>query len=104
MPGKGRPFEKGNKASPGRPKSNLTRLLGEFLEKKCPGDVQKRSYEQLLVERLVTKAIKDGDQDLFEFIWARREGKIPMAESDLMEIGGNITVKVVNYGNKETVK
>lgn len=77
MPGRGRPFEKGNKASTGRPRSNLTRLLGEFLEKTIPGDPNKRSYEEVLVERLVTEAIKTGDRDLFEFIWNRREGKVP---------------------------
>lgn len=66
-------FKKGVSGNPsGRVKSNLNKLLSEYVQIEDPSTRKKR--EQLLVEQLVALALT-GDLDALEFIWDRLEGK-----------------------------
>ena len=75
----------GHCANPtGRPKSNLNKLLSQYMLRKPKG--LNKTYGEMLVQRLLKLAIEDGDQQAIEYIWERLEGKIPQAVD--MQTGG----------------
>jgi len=73
---KGR-FIKGIAPNPkGRPKGSglsITSLVKKELEK-CPEGEDKKTYADLIVKRILSKAIKDGDTRMIEKIWAYMDG------------------------------
>ena len=72
---RGKPWAKGVSGNPsGRPKSNLNRLLSEFVAKKATVLGRRETYEQLMVQQVVALALK-GDKDMLTFVWDRLEGK-----------------------------
>ena len=65
-------FQKGKSGNPsGRPKSNLGKLLSEYLQRVEGG----KRLEQKIVEK-VCELAKKGDKDIIKFIWERLEGKV----------------------------
>lgn len=67
-------FVKGKSGNPGgRPKSQLTKILAEYMEQ--VDLVSKKKHEQLIVEKVVRLA-EEGDMDAINFVFDRLEGKV----------------------------
>ena len=68
-----RSFQKGVCGNPGgRPKSDLTKLLSQFVQAKPEGG--KEAWKALIIKRVVALAVQ-GDMEAVKFIWDRLEGK-----------------------------
>lgn len=69
-------FKKGN---PGRPKGsqNLTTLVRKALKKIAKEQGSKQSYEKLLVQRILQKAIGEGDPKMIRLLWNYLDGMPP---------------------------
>lgn len=68
-------FVKGNVLGKGRPKGSIsitTEIKREL--KKCPPG-EKRTYLQLFIKRIISLAIRDGDERMIALIWAYIDGK-----------------------------
>lgn len=73
-------YKPGTSGNPGgRPKSELNKVLSQYLGKTSP---KGKTYTELLVARLLELAISQGNIDAIEFIWDRLEGK-PVQSVDL---------------------
>ena len=67
------PFKKGQSGNPsGRPKSDLTKLLSQFVQKTPDGG--KEPWKHLIIKRIIALAVQ-GDMEAVKFIWDRLEGK-----------------------------
>lgn len=67
-------FKKGVSGNPtGRPKSDLNKVLSEYMLKKNDNG---KTYTEMLVARVLDLALSRGDMDAIEFIWDRLEGKV----------------------------
>lgn len=75
-------FKKGNPGG-GRPKGtfSITALVKEELQR-CPDIKDKQTYADLIIKRIMSKAIKDGDGRMIERIWAYMDG-LPKETRDL---------------------
>ena len=81
-----RSFPKGIGGNPGgRPKSNLNKLLSQFVMKKPEGG--KEAWQALIVKRVVALAVQ-GDMEAVKFIWDRLEGKTALS----VAISGSVGV------------
>ncbi len=91
------PFSKGDKNinRNGRPPGSLsiTALVKEALLKKSNGEDGK-SFVQQFVEKLLTKAIKDGDNPTQKLIWNYIDG-LPKESLDITSLGEKIAG--INY-------
>jgi hypothetical protein len=77
-------FKPGQSGNPGgKPKSNLNKLLSQFMAGKDTGD--RVSREKRLAEKLGRLALS-GDMDAIRYVWDRLEGKIPQPVD--LESGG----------------
>lgn len=85
----------------GRPKGvSITALVREALEKVPEG--QKEKAKDLLVKRIMHKAISEGDTKLIEKVWEYMDGK-PIDRKDYTTKGDKIdkvSVEIVN-GNSQ---
>lgn len=74
--GPGKPFKPGQTGNPrGRPPGpGLLKLLIEALGRKAENG---KTYAELLVLRVVQKAVVEGDDKMIEFLWDKIEGKTP---------------------------
>ena len=82
-------FKPGQSGNPGgRPKSNLARLLAQYLDGTDKGERVKR--EQKLVEKLYKLAVS-GDRGAIEYIFDRLEGKITQD----LNVSGDITGRII---------
>jgi hypothetical protein len=68
-------WKKGQSGNPnGRPKGpGLTAILTKHLELKSDSG---KTYAELLIQRVIHKAIIEGDQECIDLIWNRCEGKL----------------------------
>jgi hypothetical protein len=85
-------WKKGTSANPkGRPRKEmcLTSLLKDAIDQKCPGDRKKRTWAQVINEKLLKKARK-GDLQAMRLIYEYVEGK-PKQE---IEIPSEIKINV----------
>ena len=82
-----KPFKKGESGNPGgRPKGSLsiTALVKAELMK-CPEGEDKKTYADLVVKRILSKAIKDGDDKMIDRIWKYIDG-MPKESIDITMI------------------
>ena len=66
----------GHTANPnGRPPGSVS-LLGILKAKleECPENFDKKTYAQLIIERMLSNAIKEGNDQMIKLIWAYIEG------------------------------
>src|ERR1700678_3100474 len=88
-----KPFKPGESGNPGgRPKKQVTAALERELNNLVPGDSEKRTWLQLIVQRGIKKAVK-GDMKAFAEIIDRLEGKAMQAHELSGPGGGAITVQ-----------
>jgi hypothetical protein len=77
-----KPFQPGQSGNPnGRPKSSLTSILREQLQKEDPAGPEKQSFAESIVRQVIEKAAR-GDLRAIELLWSRLEGK-PVQPLDL---------------------
>jgi len=91
---KGR-FVEGESGNPeGRTKGSLsiTAKIKEELEK-CPPSQDKRTYLELLVKRILNKAIVEGDTQMIRQIWNYIDG-LPKESLDLTTKGGKLGIPI----------
>ena len=90
------PFKKGQSGNlNGRPKGvSITALVREELEKIPEG--QKETAKNLLVKRILKKAITEGDKEMIKICWNYMDG-MPQQKVDLT---GDVTVEITNYADK----
>ena len=91
-------FQPGQSGNPnGRPKGagiSITTAIKRELEKKPEGQ-DKSTYLDLLVKRIMKKAIQDGDQQTIKQVWNYVDG-LPVAKVD---VSGGFNVTTQNYAN-----
>jgi len=100
----GKPFEKDDPRinRDGRPKGagiSITTAIKRELEKK-PAESDKATYLDLLVTRIMKKAIQEGDQIMIKQIWNYVDG-MPRQDVDLSTLGKPIILpsQIINkYG------
>jgi hypothetical protein len=86
-------FKPGQSGNPGgRPKKQVTAALERELNNLVPGDSEKRTWLQLMVQGAIKKAVK-GDMKAFAEIIDRLEGKAMQAHELSGPGGGAITVQ-----------
>ncbi|PIU58462.1 MAG: hypothetical protein COS89_00255 [Deltaproteobacteria bacterium CG07_land_8_20_14_0_80_38_7] len=83
-------FAEGNKGGPGRPVFSLISMLKAELQK-CPEGQDKRTYADMLIQRIMKKAISDGDDQQIKNILQYVEG-MPRQGID-MKHQGKITLE-----------
>jgi len=103
-----KPFKKGDPRinRKGRPEGckSLTTLVREALAKIATSkDGEDISYEKLLVKRILNKAIEHGDNRMIELVWSYMDGKPRQALEHTGKDGGDIIIRVTNYGSKPAV-
>lgn len=98
---KGR-FIKGIAPNPnGRPRGSgisITTRIKQELEK-CPEGEDKKTYLELLVRRILKKAIVDGDQIMIKSIWNYIDG-LPKQQIELSGGEESITIELKTKANK----
>jgi hypothetical protein len=79
----------------GRPKGSvsITSAIKKELEK-CPEGQDKATYLDLLVKRIMKKAIMEGDQQTIKQIWNYVDG---LPKQDI-QIEGDLSINLVEYG------
>jgi hypothetical protein len=85
----------GNTANPyGRPKGSLsiTAEIKKKLEEYPEGD--KKTYLEQLIQKIMDKAVKEGDTTTQGKIWAYIDG-LP---KENLELSGEVIVNIVKYG------
>ncbi len=90
-------FTKGNPGG-GRPKGSgvsITTAIKRELEKIPPGQ-DKATYLDLLVKRIMKKAIQEGDQQTIKQMWNYVDG-MPQQSTDITTNGENINVALVQF-------
>ena len=101
------PFKSGaewNGNSEGRPVGSGTAgvsITNELKKKllECPEGEDKRTYLQLVILKILAKALKEGDTQILKQIWAYIDG-MPKQE---MKLDGEFILNVVNYAkNNDT--
>lgn len=83
-------FKKGESGNPnGRPKGafSITNLIKEKLEE-CPNNKDKKTYADLIVQKILSKATKEGDTRMIEKVWAYMDG-LP---KETKELSGSISL------------
>ena len=86
-------FKPGQSGNPGgRPKKQVTAALESELNNLVPGDSEKRTWLQLMVQGAIKKAVK-GDMKAFAEIIDRLEGKAMQAHELSGPGGGAINVQ-----------
>jgi hypothetical protein len=98
-------FKPGQSGNPnGRPKGSgisITTAIKNELKKIPPGQ-DKATYLDLLVKRIMKKAIQEGDQQTIKQMWNYVDG-MPMQTTDITTNGKEITtVQAFNYVNPNT--
>lgn|SRR5574341_918460 len=73
-------FQPGQSGNPkGAPRRKwLTKLLEEELQKPVPNDTEGRTYAQVLVQRWLTRAIRETDTFTMRELLNRLEGRVPV--------------------------
>ena len=100
---RGRPFKPGQSGNPkGRPPGtiSLTTLIKQELDK-CPDSDNKKTYADLIVKRILTKAIKDGDPQMIKTVWAYIDG-LPKADITITDVKSKVDKTSKAY--KEYIK
>ena len=93
MPKEDTQFKKGQIANPnGRPKGSfsITEKIKKELEK-CPDGKDKKTYLELLVRKILKKAIVEGDQAMIKSIWNYIDG-MPKESMDLTSGGDKLPI------------
>ena len=86
-------FKAGVSGNPaGRPRK-LTRILERILDSVYPGEGEKRTYGEVLVQAIVERAI-NGSDALVALIFERIEGKVPAAHEHSGRDGTEITLSL----------
>jgi len=82
----------------GRPQGskNFTTKVREALEKIAEGEDY--TYEEAFIKSILKKAIVDGDSSIQRLIWNYLDG-MPTQKN---ELSGDVTIKVVKYGDDST--
>lgn len=103
-PPKDKQFKKGESGNPaGRPPGALsfTSKVRAALEKIAMSkDGEDISYEQLLVKRVLNKAIEQGDGRMIELIWGYLDGK-PQTKTDITTDGKEINGVIILPSKQE---
>ena len=90
-------FKPGQSGNPkGRPPGtiSLTTMIKQELEK-CPeGD--KKTYADLIVKRILTKAIRDGDPQMIKTVWAYIDG-LPKADITITDVKSKVDKTSLAY-------
>ena len=100
------PFKKGdpNINRNGRPKGtyglSITRLVREALEEVEPKSGQK--WSDLIIKRILLKAVNDGDQAMLKAIWNYIDG-MPKQAHEVTGKDGKDLIPEPIYGGKSTV-
>ena len=84
-------FKPGQSGNPkGRPPGtiSLTTLIKQELDK-CPDGKDKKTYADLIVKRILTKAIRDGDSQIIKTIWAYTDG-LPKSDITVTDVKSNV--------------
>jgi len=104
-----KPFKKGQSGNPkGRPKGalSITNLIKKEL-KKFPTVRSKKTNAQLLIEKVLDKAIKKGDIQMLKTIWNYIDG-MPKERKELSTKDGKpLRISIINeinkiYGNSDS--
>ena len=101
-------FKKGQSGNPkGRPKGttgavSITGLVREEL-KKCPEGEDKKTYADLVVKRILAKAIKDGNDKMIEKIWAYMDGLPKQPHEFSGKDGDPLTILLGEISHKREV-
>ena len=95
----GKPFVKGQSGNPnGRPKGSgisITTAIKNELNK-VPAGQDKATYLDLLVKRIMKKAIQEGDQQTIKQIWNYVDG-MPRQEGKMeLDIPSGLLVKIID--------
>jgi len=91
-------FVKGESGNPaGRPVGttgsiSITGMIRDELEK-CPEGETKKTYADLIIKRILSKAIKDGDGRMIEKIWAYMDG-LPSQSMDVTSGGEKLFIQI----------
>lgn len=102
------PWKKGESGNlKGRPKFSITTLVKEELQKVPEG--QKQTYAQILVKRIMSKAITDGDINAIKQIWQYMDGMPMQRIEGEIETSPDINFIVAQIiraddGTKQTIK
>jgi len=100
-------FLPGNGGGPGRPPGSLsiTNLIREELMKVAPGEqnVNKKKFVQLFIERMLEKAIRQGDHNTQKLIWNYIDG-LPAGSWDITSKGEKITNENSTLANQAIAK
>jgi len=95
---RGRPFKPGQSGNPkGRPPGtiSLTTLIKQELDK-CPDGKDKKTYADLIVKRILTKAIRDGDPQMIKTVWAYIDG-LPKADITITDVKSKVDKTSLAY-------
>ena len=104
-------FIKGNPGGPGNKGGNVsitTRIKQEL--QKCPEGEDKRTYLELLVRRILKKAIVEGDQIMIKSIWNYIDGMPKQAldlegelvfKKELSNEEKELLSRAIGYGNRK---
>ena len=95
----GKPFEKGQSGNPaGRPPGSIS-ITTEIKKKldEVP-DGQKKTYLELLINRILKQAVVDGDVQMLKTIWAYVDG-MPRERKDITSEGQGLTPILVEFIN-----
>ena len=96
-------FKPGQSGNPkGRPPGtiSLTTMIKQELDK-CPDSDNKKTYADLIVKRILTKAIKDGDPQMIKTVWAYIDG-LPKADITITDVKSKVDKTSKAY--KEYIK
>lgn len=94
-------FAKGNPGGPGRPEGSVSVVEAIKRKLKEVPEGKKKTYLEYLTDQIFKKAVIEGDVTMIKDLIDRVDGKPaqPVTGAD----GGALVVKVMSYGNSDTL-